>query len=472
LAVFGRRDEEARQERSAEERARAAAERAARRAGQPLPPPAPPPPPPAPPQPEPVIEPETRAYDVVEEEFVPAPEPEPVHDPEPPPLAPLPSVRRTPPPPPRRGRTPKPPRPLPPAGAGMPRSRAPRRVLALVFLAAILFALYSINATFQPFHGDPHGSVAVQVPSGADAGAIGKLLEEKGVVASARYFSLNATLTGRRGGLKSGDFVLARDMSNSAAISALNQGPKAKVVPTFNLTIPEGRSRREIVPIVKKSSLKGDYLKATATAKVVKKARSLGLPKGNRNLEGFLFPATYTLVDEANVSALVDKQLAAFADNLAEVDLSFARRKNLTRYDIAIIASMVEREAQLDKERPLVAAVIYNRLKEGIPLGIDATIRYVENNWTEPLKQSELTRDTPYNTRLNRGLPPTPIGNPGLASLKAAANPSGKDFLFYVVKPGTCGEHAFSSTDAQFQRDVAKYNAERAKAGGKSPTTC
>jgi uncharacterized YceG family protein len=133
---------------------------------------------------------------------------------------------------------------------------------------------------------------------------------------------------------------------------------------------------------------------------------------------------------------------------------------------------MVERESQLDKERPLVAAVIHNRLRVDMALGIDATIRYFENNWTEPLRQSELTRDSPYNTRLRRGLPPTPIGNPGVASLKAAAKPANVDFLFYVVKPGTCGEHAFSATDAEFSRDVARYNSAREQAGGKSPTTC
>ena len=133
---------------------------------------------------------------------------------------------------------------------------------------------------------------------------------------------------------------------------------------------------------------------------------------------------------------------------------------------------MVEREAQLNRERPLIAAVIYNRLKQGMPLGIDATIRYVENNWTRPLRQCELERDTPYNSRLHTGLPPTPIGNPGFASLKAAANPARVPYLYYVVKPGTCGQHAFSSTDLQRQRDVARYEAARQANGGKSPDTC
>ena len=100
-----------------------------------------------------------------------------------------------------------------------------------------------------------------------------------------------------------------------------------------------------------------------------------------------------------------------------------AKKRNLTRYDVLIIASMVEREAQLTRERPLIAAVIHNRLREGIPLGIDATIRYDINNWARPLRVSELERDTPYNTRTRRGLPPTPIGNPGLDSIQRGGEP-------------------------------------------------
>jgi uncharacterized YceG family protein len=216
----------------------------------------------------------------------------------------------------------------------------------------------------------------------------------------------------------------------------------------------------------------GSYAKAAMRPAVLRRARSLGAPKRAGTPEGFLFPATYRLQAGAPVARLIEDQLRAFRDNFAEVDMRYARRKNLTRYDVLIIASMVEREAQLDRERPLVAGVIYNRLKAGMPLGIDATIRYDTRNWSRPIRQSELDADSPYNTRRVQGLPPTPIGNPGLASLKAAANPSRKDYLFYVVKPGTCGEHSFSSTDAQFAADLAEYNEARAEAGGKSPTSC
>jgi uncharacterized YceG family protein len=149
-----------------------------------------------------------------------------------------------------------------------------------------------------------------------------------------------------------------------------------------------------------------------------------------------------------------------------------ARHVNLTVYDVVTIASLVEREAQVASERPLIASVIYNRLHEHIPLGIDATIRFVTGNWTKPLTESQLHTSSAYNTRMRAGLPPGPIGNPGLASLRAAAHPAGGGFLYYVVKPGTCGRHAFSTTYAQFQRDSDRYNQARNAAGGRSPTTC
>jgi uncharacterized YceG family protein len=348
---------------------------------------------------------------------------------------------------------------------------ARRRVAALIALVVIAAALYLINAIFQPFHGDGTGSVTVSIPTGVNAGRIGDMLAQRGVVDNGTFFQLNATLTGRRGGLRPGDYTLRRGMSNGAAIDALTQGPKARAVKTINVTVPEGLSMREAAPLVDKGALVGSYLKAARSPRTLQRARKLGAPRRVHTAEGFLFPATYTLVDGAPARNLVDRQLAAFSENMAKVDMSYAKRKNLTRYDVLTIASMVERETQSDKERPLIASVIYNRLKQGIPLGIDATIRYYENDWTRPLRESELQRDDPYNTRLNRGLPPTPIGNPGLASLKAAAHPATTDYIFYVAKPGTCG-HAFSNSDAGFQRDVARYNAARAKAGGKSPTTC
>jgi peptidoglycan lytic transglycosylase G len=344
-----------------------------------------------------------------------------------------------------------------------------RRLIALLALLFIGAALYVINATFQPFQDEreQEGGVAVQIPPGADARSIGQLLERKGVIADARFFELNATLTLRRGKLLTGNYVLRRDMTNGAAIDALMQGPKVRVVKTFKVTVPEGLSRREAAPAIQESGIDGSYLKASDSRQALARARRLGAPKGTRTLEGFLFPATYDLKAGATAGDLVDKQLDAFRDNFRSVDLKAAHRKNLTAYDVLIIASLVERETPKASERPLIASVIYNRLAIDEPLGIDATTRYYEKKWSGKLLQSELDADNAFNTRVNPGLPPTPIGNPGLAAMKAAAKPAKTDYMFYVAKPGAC--HAFAETIAQHERNVAIYQDAVEKNGGKAP---
>jgi UPF0755 protein len=344
-----------------------------------------------------------------------------------------------------------------------------RRLLALIALLVIGAALYLINATFQPLQSEneQEGAVPVKIPEGADAGSIGELLERKGVVDDARFFELNATLTLRRGKLITGNYVLRRNMTNGAAIEALMQGPKVRVVKTFKVTVPEGLSLREAAPAIQGSGIDGSYLKAAASRQALERARKLGAPKGNKTLEGFLFPATYDLKAGATAADLVDKQLDAFRDNFRSVSLKAAKRKNLTAYDVLTIASLAERETPKASELPLIASVIYNRLKLDEPLGIDATTRYYEKKWDRPLLQSELDDPNRYNTRINSGLPPTPIGNPGLAAMKAAAKPAKTDFMFYVAKPGAC--HAFAETNEEHERNVAAYERAREKNGGKAP---
>jgi UPF0755 protein len=404
-------------------------------------------------------------------------------EPAPPPPAPAGTLPDSEPAPrPRRGRAGRRPRrggPVVTPPGDVPRGprrrgrRGPARWAALVALLIVIAALlYVVNLVVQPFGGDGTGSVTVNIPEGASAGTIGDVLAKADVVDSGFIFSLRANISGSRQELRSGRHVLKHDMSYGAAIAALSAKPStAESAPVVKVTIPEGRSRREIRAIASKAGLTGSYLDATAKAPSDFSLRRYGAPRAS-SLEGFLFPATYEVPAGAGVRSLVSRQLDAFRENFAKVSLTTAKRRNLDAYDVLTIASMVEREARVAKERPLIAAVITNRLREGLPLGIDATIRFATGNWSKPLTQSELQRDSPYNTRLRKGLPPTPIGNPGLSSIRAAAKPANRDFLYYVVKPGTCGEHAFSSSEAQFQRDVDRYNAAREAAGGRSPTTC
>jgi peptidoglycan lytic transglycosylase G len=340
-----------------------------------------------------------------------------------------------------------------------------RGLRRLAAVAVALAALAFLWALFQPFAGDGGDQVRVTVPKQAGVARIGDILDEAGVVPSGSLFTLRARLAGDSGDLKPGVYYLREHMSYGDVLDRLVSGPGGDLV---QLTIPEGLSRREIAPLVRKAGLRGDYLEATADLG----SADLPLKQRPKSLEGVLFPATYELHRGASVRSLVQKQLAAFTANFAKVDRSYSRSKNLTDLDVLTIASMVEREAQLGRERPLIAAIIYNRLRARQPLGIDATIRFATGNWSSPLTKSELAIDSPYNTRTRAGLPPGPIGNPGLASIEAAARPARVGYLYYVVKPGTCGEHIFSTTFAQFQRDQRRYQEARDRAGGRSPTSC
>jgi UPF0755 protein len=327
---------------------------------------------------------------------------------------------------------------------------------------ALVWFLWSL---FQPFHGDGSGRVTVSIPRSSGVGDIGSLLEKRGVISSSFFFGARATLAGKRGDLKPGHYTLKRDMSYGEVIDVLSKGPTPHVLKVVNVLIPEGRSRREIAASLK--GLQGDYLAAT------KRPPPPGYgAKGAADLEGFLFPATYQLRRGANVKELVAKQLQAFRQRFRSVNLSAAKRKNLTPYDVLVIASLVERETAVPRERRLIASVIYNRLRAGTPLGIDATTRFQYNKWSGALTRSELASPSPYNTRNHTGLPPGPIGNPGLASMNAAAAPASTSYMFYVANPCKPGTHTFTKTLAEFNAAAARYDAARQKAGGKAPQGC
>ena len=233
--------------------------------------------------------------------------------------------------------------------------------------------------------------------------------------------------------------------------------PKPVAAPEpFRIVFPEGFTRLQMADRVKsvaeiaahergrtpRLSERG-YRAATA-------GRRLVPGFGRHPLEGFLFPATYQFTARTTSAQLVRAQLKAFRRSWARIDLAYARSKNLTRYDVLTIASMVEKEAVAPEERPKIARVIYNRLHHRMPLQIDATTRYgFHVPGTKSLLQSQLNSDNPYNTRKRPGLPPTPIANPGLASIQAAAHPIDGDWLYFVRKPDKV-HHFFTASEQAF----------------------
>jgi UPF0755 protein len=241
----------------------------------------------------------------------------------------------------------------------------------------------------------------------------------------------------------------------------------APAVERLRIIFPEGLNVREMgdrVAAVRKIAIakrgvtpkltRKRYLDAAAQARPPKPF----LDDWKRgSMEGFLFPALYEFTQFTSGRELVSDQLTAFRKAFARVDLSYARSKNLTPYDVLKIASMIEKETVEPRERKLVAAVIYNRLRNKMPLGIDATIRYGMNiPGTKSLTKSAIRSDNPYNSRRFPGLPPTPVANPGLASIRAAAHPARVDYLYYVRIPGTT-RHFFTASESEFLRKVCEF---------------
>ena len=233
----------------------------------------------------------------------------------------------------------------------------------------------------------------------------------------------------------------------------------------FRVVFPEGFDRAEMahrVQVVAGIAYRERGVHPLLSARTYLRAsgprRIPGFGPKRRKLEGFLFPATYDFLANTTSAQLLRAQLQAFQRNWRSVNLSYARSKNLTPYDVLIIASLVEKEALAPDERPKIARVIYNRLKAHMNLGIDATTRYgLHVPATKSLTESELNSNNPYNTRNPRivGLPPTPIANPGLASIQAAAHPAPGDWLYFVRKPDLV-HHYFTDN----YQDFLRYEAE------------
>ena len=237
--------------------------------------------------------------------------------------------------------------------------------------------------------------------------------------------------------------------------------------PTLRIIFPEGftraqmaqrisavdaiaRQKRHVKPRLSSQA----YLQATAHSKLPVRFGDGDTPQ---SLEGFLFPALYDFLPKTTSEQLVRKQLAAFRQNWAKVDQKYARSKNLTPYDVLTIASMIEKEAGVPKDRALIAAVIYNRLHNRMPLQIDATTRYgLHISGNRPLTSAELHSSNRYNTRRFPGLPPTPISNPGLPSMVAAAHPAHVDYLYFVRIPHT-HRHYFTANFQDFLRHERAY---------------
>jgi UPF0755 protein len=327
------------------------------------------------------------------------------------------------------------------------------RIASLVALVLAGGLVWFLVELFQPLGTSPHGRVTVTIHAHSRASQIGNQLAADHVIASGFFFNLRATLAGDRSDLRSGTYHLQLGMSYHSVLQALTKVPKA--AKTSQLTISEGHTRAYVNALLRRQKIKGSYLAETRHSPLLDPHR-YGAPRHVASLEGFLFPDTFTLVDPVKASALVADQLKDFKRRFAKVNLAAAHRMHLSAYDVLTVASLVEAESSTDRARPLVASVIYNRLKDHMMLQFDSTTRYATGNFTRPLKVSQLNSPSPYNTHTHFGLPPTPIDSPSMASIQAAAHPARSAYLYFFAKPCS-SDTVFANNYAQFtgllQRD-------------------
>lgn len=338
--------------------------------------------------------------------------------------------------------------------------RGSRRRLVVAVLAVVLLAVvgggYWVKTQIDP--GSPGEPVAFSIEKGATTSDVGRSLEQQGIITSATVFGWYLKINGG-GPFQAGEYDgLRLHSSMGSVVGVLEKGPAPPRTESFlvreGLWISETRALiLETFPTIDPGTLD----------QVMSSTHPSLQPSGSNNLEGFLFPATYEVAqtDVGNAQKIIDLMITAFdrvseAEGLPQASTKLAGaagRTTVTPYQALIVASLVESEAKVDEDRPKIARVIYNRMARGEMLGIDASVLYALQKRKTSLTSSDLKVDSPYNTRLRNGLPPTPINSPGQESIHAALNPAQGDWLYYVLTD-TDGHHYFTNNAADFQRAV------------------
>jgi UPF0755 protein len=331
-------------------------------------------------------------------------------------------------------------------------------LLVLATILILLVVMAGIGAAYWSWAtgaSGPKTKIVVTIPEGSTGSDVAGLLKRAEVIRSPWAFKLMARFRGFAGGFQAGVYtVLTTNMSVKQALDALKKGPLPKK--TLQALFPEGLTVRQTAARAQDllGIRQGAFVKSGTSGKW---SLPPYLPKGTPTVEGFLFPKKYELDAGVNADAVIKRLLAQFKLEVQDLPWSNYKQLGLKRpYDVVIIASMIEREARFPEDRPKIARVIYNRLAKGMPLQIDATVEYALGQWKSKLTLEDLKRQSPYNTYLHTGLPPTPIASPGLASLEAALTPANGKWLYYVVIDPQ-GHHAFTASYSEFIRLKQQY---------------
>lgn len=325
-------------------------------------------------------------------------------------------------------------------------------MLGLLLVVAALGAIYFVYAAATGGESEPAGPARIEVVKGDTLSSVAEKLEQADVIPSAFMFKMEARVSGYGTEIKTGEYTFARGTDSEVILQKLTAGD---AVPTLAITVPEGLS----LEVTAREVAAQSSVSATEFEEAAKKTDyGYGFLEDPaiKTTEGFLFPKQYEFEEGTKAPQMVTRMLEQYLLETQTLDISGAReRLNLTEYELVTVASLIEKEAAMPEERPLVASVIYNRIRKDMPLQIDASIHYALDKQGEELSLSDLEVNSPYNTYENTGLPPGPVCSPGRESLEAAMNPAETDYLYYVLKANG-DKHFFTKSYDEFLEAKAR----------------
>lgn len=303
--------------------------------------------------------------------------------------------------------------------------------------------------------GSGAGTTRVVIPPGTTFRAAADSLERNGVIGSARLFRIYASLTGQDRRIRAGTYLMTRGMSWNEVVSALTQG--TGLIRT--VTVPEGMSIAGIAPLLARSlGVEPESVLVAARDSALRQRLDVPTP----TLEGYLFPDTYSFADGTTARTAVQTMVKRFEQVWEPAWTARLQEIAMSRHDVVTLASIVEKEARLPQERPVIAAVYLNRLRIGMRLQADPTVQYARGQHAARLFYKDLLVDSPYNTYRHAGLPPGPIASPGRASIVAALYPAAVPYKFFVAHPD--GHHEFHVDYRSHARAVAQLRRSRDRA--------
>ena len=326
--------------------------------------------------------------------------------------------------------------------------------VAIFILMGAVGVRMALGEAVKPMDPEDTGLKAVTIPLGSGSSSISQILEDNGIIKDSRAFRIVSKITGNDNKYKAGVYPLSPSMNAYQIMEKIKTGISAGNL----VTIPEGYTVKETARLLAEKGIveEGEFLRE-AEAGSFNQSFISELPAGPDRLEGFLFPETYDIPLDATAHDVIQIMLNQYDKVFTPEYKEKAGELGYSMREIIIIASMVERESVASEDRPLVASVVYNRFAAGMPLQFDSTVQYVLGEQKDRLYYSDTGIDSPYNTYVNRGLPPGPICSPGADSIKATLYPADTNYIYFVVDPEGQGTHNFTDDYDEFLVYKKKY---------------